>query len=162
MQEQLWINVEYIARLIKRFNLATGKLTPESLPMQRTVVPVTSADELLREWGFEHLGSFARTAVAGTGQVLAYENTTKYRIHLRAIALMAASGDGTLDGLFTGTTTSLTCRIFTQVAAAHLQTDILAQDIILDQGEKLFARVAAISTDTVWNIYVYRSREPSF
>lgn len=45
----LWINVKYIARIIKRFTLQVSRQIPEAIPLLRLVVPVTQADELLLE-----------------------------------------------------------------------------------------------------------------
>ena len=62
----LWINVEYIARLIRRFSLNVGQKIPEALKMARFVQPVTSVDEILQTLKIESQSGVDLSAAAGT------------------------------------------------------------------------------------------------
>lgn len=87
--ETLWINVEYIVRLIKRFTLQVSKMIPEAIPMLRMVVPVTNADALLEDTEIL-VNTF--DATAGTGWKVAYTVPDSDRIEVLTMDINRTTG----------------------------------------------------------------------
>jgi len=163
LKEEIW------KKLTDRFK-AYITIDKEQPKLLEEVQPITDIDELLKEYSIGS-GTFARTAVAGTGVFSIWEPADRNRV--RGFAFERVSGDGTIDEVYVHRVGALATRvrILIQTAAANAYSNVgaafpvatLSQDIVLDPNYcGLSVQCAAISTDTVWNRYIYRTLEEAF
>lgn len=156
--EFTWVNIPYIFRLIKRFQLSEIRREPDSFLLLKTIQPVTQADQLLRSQKCGTLGTFSRLGATGVGLEVAYTVPATKRLSLRAVTANRNSGDGTLNGIYVNGVV----KVFSQTAAASLETEILTQDILLDETMTLQVYVAAITTNSAWTIRAVYQEEDAF
>jgi len=101
MPDQLWVNVAYIDRLIKRFNLQTAKRIHEAIPMQGLVVPVTQIDELLKDFA---IVSTNEDLTAAAGTYVPYFTCPEGKRWKLLIFFRATTAAGSMVRIFDGTT----------------------------------------------------------
>jgi len=153
--ENLW------NRLSTRFKARREGEVDEGYPvLLDTLQPVTNFDELAKEWNAEKVGDFTRLAAAGAGTVIAYTIPDGKRLSIRAFAIVRTAGDGTISAIYVRDTADILCAI--QTAGANFQPGLLTQDIIADEGMIIAVEVAAISTDSTWDVRFYYIDEDAF
>ena len=153
-----------VKRLRDRFQLRMPVIVDE-MQLENRIVLISNADELLKDYIIVDKANFARTAVAGVGNMVIITVPQGERWHIKGVHILRASGDGTLGQLMVcalGNPAANYCGIFTQTAAGNLITQLLVQDAVLDGGDSLVVNVAAITGDTVWSLRMYYAKEDAF
>ena len=90
-----------------------------------------------------------RLHAAGTGYETVFVVPDGKKWKVRAISISRATGDMTLTSMRAQIGTGAV-RVYTQAAASGLETDILTQDIEMEQGDVLQVRCTAVAADSTW------------
>lgn len=154
----LWINVKYIARLIKRLNLQTVKRITEGIPFLRLVVPITSVDDLLKAWTLgatDEIGS-----AAGWLTLMTVEEGKRY--HIRAYHANTSTGNTmriTKVRLFDGTNN---INLLSFAAAGEILSELLVQDITMPEAWQFQVYVSTHNAGDKMTLYYLYQEEEAF
>lgn len=157
--ENLW------RRLTVRFKARTKSDEDPDDPqyplLLETVQPITDFDELAKQWDINEFTA-ARTHVSGSGyeQVCMVPQGKKW--HVRTVQIVRTAGDMTLSQLLLVKGGTREVSIVDQAAASAIVTNLLPQDIVMNEGSELRMFCVAVAADTTWNIDVYRAEEDAF
>lgn len=148
-------------RILNRFPSGAKRQIAQAIRKIPFVVFTSNIDDLLRVHSVEEVGTFARTAVAGTGNVLAFTIPDGDRYHISSISIVRLTGDATLEGLYLGQTSAVV-KAISQTAAIALHTLLLSKDLVVDETMQIYATVAAISTDSTFSVRMLYTREDMY
>ena len=126
--------------------------------LKKSIQPITNVDEVAREFDVQDLGNVARLAASGAGSTSGITVTAGERWYIRALRFARQAGDGTLTemNIWRGSEV-LAIQVIT--AAASPNSEILAQDAVLEEGMQVAAYVNAISTDSNWDVTALIARD---
>lgn len=152
------IGARIIQRLISKFDLEMGG--ESSLNLEERVLPITNIDDLLRTPKFASFGNTSRTSASGVGFSTDVIIPTGKRVRIYAFDITRSSGDGTISQIQITGDSQVVVKV--QTAASNFRTEILYQPVILDVGQSIALYVAAITTDSVWNVKAYYLEEDAY
>lgn len=146
-------------RLYNRFLIEPFPATGEGPAVSTTITPVTDADELLREY---------RQVEANTGDIDSSTSVTglvvaegeRWRVHM--FNASQSSGDRTLGGIGLTSLHVLNGLKIIDLASVTEVFQILANELVLEQGDSINVITDGGSTTTVYRVQAWISVEAAF
>jgi len=147
-------------RLYTRFLIEPYPVEPGEGPGILTeIVPVTSADELLKAYG-NRAGVSASYNANGQVELIRVPDGERWTVYL--IDIRRASGNRTFDRLLIADSSTGNATVFDDFTTTAEQWTQLRQPIVLEETDHLDINADAGSTATVHNISVWVAVEAAF
>lgn len=126
--------------------------------LKKSIQPVTDIDAVAREYDVQDLGNVGRLTASGAGSTEGITVTAGERWYIRALRFARQNGDGTLTemNVWRGSEV-LAIKVIT--AAASPNSEILAQDAVLEEGMQIAAYCNALTSNSDWDVTALIARE---
>ena len=141
-----WVNIDFLSRIIRRFQLEEWRREPESLAFVPAVFPITSADELLKDQDVINV----TTGVLGVGSQIVYTVPIGKRVKFYGMYGARVGGDRNFDVIFIVDADVHVFAIETFGATSSKSLGIFNQPIIAKPGWTVRFSITGGTTDGAW------------